>query len=140
MLPSSFTVEMAGGTIQGEGGNQSHWRYGLDFYSGGKIHATENSIINTKVGGNWGSGHTITIEVDNGKTLTFEGDYAGFSNTTAISKTDTGTLLYKGTEFSNALTISGGVFEYYYYNMENDREHSASISGAGTLLPSSFQG
>ena len=132
-LHQSFTVEMAGGKIQGEGGSQGDYQYGLDFYSGGKIHATENSIINTRVGSNTGNG-TITIEVENGKTLTFEGDYAGFSNTTLISKTDTGTLLYKGAAFSNELTISGGVFEYYL--AEGTREHSGSISGSGTFKKS----
>ena len=131
-LSSSFEVIMAGGTIEGQGGTQGGYLYGLDFYSGGTIRATENSTINTAVGGSQSNG-SITVNVDSNKTLTFEGQYAKFSGSKAISKTGAGNVLYKGASFTNALTISGGVFEYY---MEDTRAHSGSISGAGTFKKS----
>ncbi len=124
-LASGYIVQMKGGIITGSGRANQGYVLGLDFYSGGRINTWENSTIEAKMGGH--NGGTLQIDVNSGKTLTITG---GFDGAGTFNKTASGTLLYKGAAFTRGLTISGGTFDYY---VEDERVHTGTISGTGTL-------
>ena len=126
-LGSSSKVVLAGGTINGQG--DSDHQLGLDFYEGGTIETTANSILNTLIGSHDNKG-TINLKVVGSATLTMTGS---FNKKGAFEKSDSGTLIYKGAAFAQNLTISGGVFEY---NLSDNRTHTGNISGSGTLRKS----
>ena len=138
---SGNTLKLAGGTIYGTGGTYPTGNYtaGLDYHESGTITVTENSLIATAVASRE-TEDVVTLDVAANKTLTIGSYTAGDTTNTGsfvgagkFDKTGNGTLLYKGAEFTNGLTISGGVFEYY---LENDCTHSGRISGSGTFRKS----
>ncbi len=135
---------MAGGTIYGAGGDylDPHYIYtaGLDFYSSGKITATENSLIATGIAAR-DSADKVTFDVASGKTLTLGVYYvdgeavssAALVGNGSFVKSGAGLLSYQVAPLSHALEITGGEFEYV---MNDDRTHAGNISGTGTFAKS----
>ncbi len=132
---SNHIIEMAGGTLTGAGASNGNYVYGIDFYNGGRFNTSANSLIATNVGGHING--NVQFDVNTGKTLTMTGNLVGVGT---FSKTAGGTMVYKGAAFTQALTIGGGVFEYYVNtdaeNKVETRNHNGTISGSATLRKS----
>lgn len=113
-LSSSNVIELEGGTIYGTGGAHSGNTYGLDFYNGGTIKVTENSLIATNVGSHDHAG-TITANIAAGKSLvigshtlgetTHDGALVG---STAWSVTGGGTLDIQNDSAIKKLSVAAG--------------------------------
>ena len=124
-------VELAGGKITGTGGSTNGGVLGLDFYNGGTLTVSENSILSTSIGSHL-TGKTIVIDVANSKTLTMDGSLRGNTDT-SYTKSGAGTMLYKGDAFDKNLAVNGGIFEY---NMSENRTYTGTLSGTGTFKKS----
>ena len=127
-LRSNHVIEMAGGRISGTGNTSEDCLLGLDFFSGGRINVTADSTIATNVGGHLNG--TVVFDVSEGVTLTMEG---ALQSNGIYEKSNTGTMLYQGGEFTRNLKVSGGVFEY---NHADNRTYSGTLSGSGTFKKS----
>ena len=134
---SGNALKLAGGTIYGTGGTYPTGNYtaGLDYHANGTITVTENSLIATAVASR-DAADVVTLDVAADKTLTIGSYTAGdttntgsFVGTGKFDKTGNGTVLYKGSAFTNTLDIKAGVFEYY---VEDERTHTGSITDSGT--------
>ena len=135
-VKNGSSIILAGGTLKGEGANaDDNIRYGLDFYNGGTITVTHNSCIETNIGGHKDKNYeypTVNFDVAEDVNLTMTGNLVGPNGNTFV-KENAGTMVYSGAAFNQALTISGGVFEY---NFTGERTHTGNISGTGTLRKS----
>ena len=134
------SLSLTGGVIYGAGDLYSWgdniFTAGLDFYDAGTIDASSgSSIIATGIAAR-DSGETLTFKVGANATLTigaytvdgveYRGSLVGKGS---FSKTESGTLIYKGAAFTNTLDVKAGVFEYY---VEDERTHMGSITDSGT--------